>query len=129
MAAIVFPFEDDKLNNTFLKKNITTKESVKSQVLLLLYSATGERYYKPSWGSKFKRFLFDPNDTMMKQDILDDLRTSFGKFLPNIKIADITTNEETYNDVNTILVEVRYIYSDQVFNDEDSVRLRFNLEK
>ena len=59
---------------------------------LLLYSEKGELFGDPYFGAGLKRFLYDPNDIVLRDLLIDEIYVAIATFMPQIKISrkDIT---------------------------------------
>lgn len=124
---ILFPLEDDPLNSFFVKSSITTKEAVKSKILLILNTEIGEWYYRPWIGTKFKKFIFDPNDNQTRNEFEEDIKNVLSKNLPKVKISKINIDDYDDKNKNLLKITIYFSYSDNIFEDEDNVTLYFNI--
>jgi len=66
---IAFPFKDDNLKNYYLKMNKTGDDAIKSDLIHLLLTTPGGRLYLPEFGTNLRKFVFEPNDTTLREDI------------------------------------------------------------
>ena len=59
---------------------------------LLLFSEKGELFGDPYFGTGLMRFLYDPNDVVLQDILIDEIYTAIAVFMPQIKIErkDIT---------------------------------------
>jgi len=59
---------------------------------LLIFSEKGELFGDPYFGTGLKRFLYDQNDVVLQDLLIDELYTAIATFIPQIKIRreDIT---------------------------------------
>lgn len=121
---IKYPIEDSVEDNFFLKRNTTTIEAIKSNILLLLTTERGTRYYNRDFGSNVQKFLFEPNDSVTQTDIEEDIKSTISKFIPQIKVNSITFNVPD-NNRNQIIVDIQFTYSDAnaVFRDNISIQI------
>ena len=53
---------------------------------LLLWSEKGELFGDPYYGTGVKRYLFDQNDVVLQDILLDDIYTAITLFIPQIKV-------------------------------------------
>ena len=96
---IKFPFEESE-DGIFLKMNKTSSDQIKSDLIHLLLTKTGERLYNPLFGSDLLRFLFEPNDNDTYEDIKTNIQDSVSKFIPNITINDIIVKLDDVSDIS-----------------------------
>ena len=59
---------------------------------MLIFSEKGELFGDPYFGTGLKRYLYDPNDTIARDLLIDELYLAIATFMPQIKIRrkDIT---------------------------------------
>ena len=72
---------------------------------MLIFSEKGELFGDPYFGVGLMRFLYDPNDTIIKDILIDEIYVAIATFMPQIKISR--------NDINisvsgtTVLCELK----------------------
>ena len=54
---IKFPLRDDVTTNTYFQMSTVTKEAFSSDLLLLLLTQRGERYYEPDYGTNLLKYI------------------------------------------------------------------------
>lgn len=102
-TGIKFPFEQSE-KGFFLKMNQTSSEQIKSDLLHLLLTRTGERLMSPLFGSDLLRFLFEPNDQDTYENIRSSIQESVSKWIPIITINDIVVEmDDSSNKEDTSL--------------------------
>lgn len=122
---IKFPLNDDE-NNYLFKLNNTTKDAITSNLLLLLLTEKGERYYNPNYGTNLIKYIFEPNDDITVKDIEKDIRDTVSTFMPNITISSIIFDEEsTDKDINRLNVMIKFVYSENAFTESGVINLTF----
>lgn len=123
---IKFPLEDDRIKNGLFEMNNLTKEALTSNLLLLLLTEKGERYYQPEYGTNLKRFIFEPNDGLNQSDIEGDIRDTVKLFIPELTITNIEIlskiDDETVKE-NQINVIVDFNYSEDVFSENGRLEI------
>lgn len=127
---IKFPLEDDTEKNGLFKLNYVTKDALVSDLKLLFLTKKGQRYYMPDYGTNLEKFIFEPKDDTTSNDIIEDLRVSVRKYMPNITINNVSffTNEDAgYSDLSDqeIRVLISFTYTDDVFSDNGTLDLTF----
>lgn len=127
---IKFPLEDDKVKNGLFKMNNTTKSALTSNLLLLLLTEKGERYYMPNYGTNLKKFIFEPNDNITIGDVEEEVRNTVREFIPQLTITSIdvyTTKDEDGNQMSEheIRLLVKFSYDEGVFNEIGVVEITF----
>ena len=91
---INFPFRDSPVGD-YLSLSVTTEEEIRSNLLHLLLTRRGSRYYLPTFGTRLYEFIFEPLDAQtfnsMKDEIYEQVRT----YIPNLTITNITIEPYT----------------------------------
>ena len=128
MINIRFPIEDDKVKNFLFKGTLTTKEALKANLLLLLNTNKGERYYLPEYGTNLNRYLFEQKDKETLSLIEEDIKNTVKKYIPQLTITEVIFFElEDENGVslaeNELGVDVKFVYNDNIFGRNDSVTI------
>lgn len=90
---IKFPFQTKSLLNTFVDLNITEMDSIKSQIMHLLFTPVGQRLRKPLFGSKLIQYIFNPNDTQTWDDVVSEIKTMISMYIPNCSLTKINVYE------------------------------------
>lgn len=114
---IKFPFEESN-RGFFVQLNQSTKEAVKSDLLHLLFTDKGSRYYLPTFGTNLKRYIFEPNDDPTHKDIIAEIQDAVNTFIPGLIINDIEVNIDP-NDENIAVVNIKFTVGEGVFAESD----------
>ena len=85
---INFPFKDS-FDGKYLDLSVQTDEEIRSNLIHLLLTRKGSRYYLPDFGTRLFEFIFEPNDAITWGQIEDEIRTSVRQFIPNLEIKSI----------------------------------------
>lgn len=125
---IKFPLEDDNVKGGLFELNNVTKDALVSNLMLLLLTERGERYYQPEYGVNIRRYIFEPNDGFTQSDIEQEIRETVKRFIPQLSInrVQIFTNqdEEAANiGDNEVSVIVDFKYSEDVFSETGRLEL------
>jgi len=84
-----FPFRDSKRGD-YLELTELEKQQIKSDLIHLLLTRKGSRYYLPEFGTRIYEFLFEPFDGLTFDAIEADIRDSVELFMPNLLINSLT---------------------------------------
>jgi phage baseplate assembly protein W len=127
---ITFPFKDDNEIKTYFQMNNVTKDSYSSNLLLLLLTQKGERYYESDYGTNLIKYIFEPNDNVTSQEIEEEIRNTVSLYIPEVKITSVTfnwNNDEEGNPTseNQLNVNVKFIYTEGSLNEEGNIDLNF----
>jgi phage baseplate assembly protein W len=69
---------------------------IKSDLLVLLLTEPGERVMLPGFGTPLKKFLFEPNDSTLVENVRNSIAESIRKWEPRIRVTAIqVTNSES----------------------------------
>ena len=95
---ITFPFSDS-FNVKFLDLTDYTSEEVRSNLIHLLLTRKGTRYFLPDFGTRIYEYIFEPLDGPTFAEIESEIRESVETYMPgvlitNIKITDASTELE-----------------------------------
>jgi phage baseplate assembly protein W len=85
---IDYPFRDS-IKGDFLRMTETTEKEVRANLLHLLLTRKGSRYYLPDFGTRLYEYIFDQNDMVAYNLIEDEIRESVRKYIPNLDINSI----------------------------------------
>jgi phage baseplate assembly protein W len=86
---INFPF-NDSYKGDYLELTETQKAEIKANLIHLLLTRKGSRYYLPTFGTRLYEFIFEPFDGLTFQAIESDIRDAIENFMPNLLVNKIT---------------------------------------
>ena len=102
---INFPFRDSRQGD-FLELTQLEAQQVKSDLIHLLLTRKGSRYYLPEFGTRLYEFLFEPFDGLTFDAIQSDIRDAVQQFMPNLLLNQITiTPADPMEEVDTMIGE------------------------
>jgi phage baseplate assembly protein W len=127
---ISYPLKDNVTTNEFLAANIITKDSYSSNLILLLLTQIGERYYNPDYGTNLLKYVFEPNDSLTASEIEKELKDTVSKYIPEIKITTVTFDWQFDDEGNPISdnqlnVNIKFVYQENYFKDEGNINIKF----
>lgn len=85
---IDFPFRDSEKGD-YLKMTETPEKEVRANLIHLLLTKKGSRYFLPDFGTKLYEYIFDQNDTVSYALIEEEIREAVRKYIPNLDINSI----------------------------------------
>lgn len=123
---IAFPFKDDNSKNYYLKMNRTGQDAIKSDLIHLLLTTPGDRLYLPDFGTNLRKFIFEPNDTTVREDIKAEVQQSISKYIPNLTITELTVERPSDSEYgsrseHTAVVRIDYVYTEGALNKVDFI--------
>jgi phage baseplate assembly protein W len=144
---IAFPFQDS-MKGTYLRLTETSNDEIRTDLIHLLLTRKGTRYFLPNFGTRLYEYIFEPMDSPTFNNIESDIRDSCERYMPNLKITNITIkaasdieemnivttqgevidrtytvpkNNETLD--HTAVIRIDYVISNDVFNSRDFIIL------
>lgn len=85
---IDFPFRNS-VKGDFLRMTESPEREVRANLIHLLLTRRGSRYYLPDFGTRLYEYIFDQNDVVTFGAIEDEIRESVKKYIPNLDINSI----------------------------------------
>ena len=143
---IAFPF-NDSTDGKYLKLTQTANDEIRTDLIHLLLTRKGSRYFLPDFGTRLYEYIFEPLDSPTFNNIESEIKQSCEKYLPQLLITNIsikaaeseeadiivTTNGDaidrsyTMPGLNgaeyTAKVRIDYTITDDVFSSKDFVIL------
>jgi phage baseplate assembly protein W len=83
-----FPFRKS-LTGDYVRMTLNRDEEIRANLIHLLLTRKGSRYFLPDFGSRLYEFIFDMNDSVTYSHIEDEIRESVKKYIPNLEINSI----------------------------------------
>lgn len=99
---INFPFRNS-LTGDYLDLTQTANQEIRADLINLLLTRKGARYFLPDFGTRLYEFIFEPFDGLTFDAIESDIRANVEKYIPNLILDRITIEpldpaEETDNE-------------------------------
>lgn len=85
MRSIKFPKMFNP-NSTRVWKSSEYLDATKQNTILLLHTTRGELFGDPYFGLMLKRYLFDQNSYILKDNIIDMIYTQLALFIPQVRV-------------------------------------------
>ncbi len=104
IKSIEFPNMFTRTSTNF----VTDKEATFQNLKYLILSEKGELFGDPFYGVGLKKYLFDQNDTIIKDLVLDDMYTAIATFMPQLRINRNDLKLRT-GDKGEIFVDIRAV--------------------
>ena len=86
---INFPFRDT-VRGDYLDLTNTAGQEIRADLINLLLTRKGSRYFLPDFGTRLYEYLFEPFDGLTFDAIESDIRASVEKYIPNLLINKLT---------------------------------------
>ena len=104
IKSIAFPNMFTRTSTNF----VTDKEATFQNLKYLILSEKGELFGDPFYGVGLKKYLFDQNDTIIRDLVLDDMYTAIATFMPQLRINRNDLKLRT-GDKGEIFVDIRAV--------------------
>jgi phage baseplate assembly protein W len=104
---IKYPFTSNNENCLYLDLNETYSDSIKSQVLHVIFTPKGQRLRKPDFGTDLIKYIFNPSDENTFGEIKNEISKQISKYVPEVMFRDITIYNDEESD-NGIIVVIEY---------------------
>lgn len=85
---INFPF-GDSLTGKYLDLSQTPTDEIKNNLIHLLLTRKGSRYFLPNFGTRLYEYIFEPLDGPTFNDIESEIKESVETYIPNLLITSI----------------------------------------
>ena len=89
---LTFPFSQS-YQGKYLGTTETSDEEVRSNLIHLLLTRKGTRYFLPDFGTRLYEYIFEPLDGPTFSEIESEIRDSVGKYIPGLTITNISITE------------------------------------
>lgn len=86
---IDYPFRDSP-KGLYLNMTETPEREIRANLIHLLLTKRGSRYFLPDFGTRLYEYIFDENDSVTFSLIEEEIRDSIKKYIPNLDINSIT---------------------------------------
>lgn len=113
---INFPFRDSRKGD-YLELTEFENQEIKADLIHLLLTRKGSRYFLPDFGTRLYEFIFEPFDNLTFDAIQSDIRDAVSTYMPglllnNISIIPMDPKEELYaeTEVNIAGPSISSIY-------------------
>jgi len=118
---IDYPFRDSNKGD-YIKMTETPEREVRANLLHLLLTKKGTRYYLPDFGTRIYEYIFEQNDTVTFNLIEEEIRDGVKKYIPNLDINSITINSaENDPDEQRTFSQIDYTVNNGAFSSSDFV--------
>lgn len=110
-----FPFQNSQQGDYLLLTEYQ-KDEIRADLLHLLLTRKGSRYYLPDFGTRLYEFIFEPFDGLTFSAIESDIRDAINKYMPNLLVNNITIEPATVDDevpagaATALIDDTPYIY-------------------
>ena len=86
---INFPFRDSRRWD-YLELTELQSQEIKADLIHLLLTRRGSRYFLPQFGTRLYEFIFEPFDGVTFTAIESDIRDAIENFMPNLLVNSLS---------------------------------------
>ena len=128
---VIFPFRNSQ-KGYYFSLSEKTDEEIRANLLHLILTKKGSRYFLPDFGTRIYEFIFEPLDGNTFEGIKSDIQEQVEKYIPNLIINDITVtpfleSDEGSRELDTDLLGTSDIYKVPGANTEEyTAKLRID---
>ena len=97
---INFPF-NDSLKGDYLSLSQNPDQEIRSNLIHLILTRKGSRYFLPDFGTNLYQYIFEPLDDIIIQKIEDEINNAVEKYIPNLQINKINITQ-FYNNIDYV---------------------------
>lgn len=121
---VKFPFTSDGYQKFFVDLNENKADSVKSQLMHIVFTPKGQRIRNPEFGTDLIKYIFDPDETTTWEAVKNEISESVSRWATNISLRNIEVVQNEDNE-HEIYVKLSYSVSDgnKVTNDSLVVQI------
>lgn len=106
---IKYPFSNNNEDGVFLDLNENEIESIKSQVLHVIFTPKGQKLRDPDFGTDLVKYIFDQGDDTGFSDVKTEITRQISKYVPSVEFKDVTIYREDETNGNGIIVIIEYM--------------------
>jgi len=127
---ITYPFKDNDETRSFIQMNQVSKDSYSSNLLLLLLTQKGERYYESDYGTNLLKYIFEQNDQITATQVEEEIRNTVALYMPEIRITSVNFNWTETEDGQPIPetqlnVNIQFVYTEGSLTEQGNLDLNF----
>ena len=83
----------DSFTGRYLDVTNSTEGEIRANLVHLLLTRKGSRYFLPDFGTRLYEFVFEPLDGPTFSDIEAEIRDTIGIYMPNLQVTNITVED------------------------------------
>jgi phage baseplate assembly protein W len=87
-----FPFRDSLVGD-YVRMTETPEQEIRADLIHLLLTRKGSRYFLPDFGTRLYQYIFEQNDSITFGHIEQEIRDAVKKYIPNLDITSINITD------------------------------------
>lgn len=123
-VGLAYPFSSFSISgsSTPFNLNYTTREQIKSNLIIFFTTNKGERPLNPNYGGGLKDILFEQLTVNTFEIVEKRIKDNLSVYFPDVKLVNLEVLEDVDNN------ELKIVMSYTVFNNnEDTIEINFNI--
>lgn len=117
---IKYPFTAQGDEKFFVDLNTTLQESIKSDIMHVIFTPKGQRVRNPNFGTNLIRFIFEPSDDVSWSNVKEEVKSAVTTYIPNVNITDINIFRRD-DDSHGIYVSIQYTIKQGNYQTSDTI--------
>lgn len=114
--SLSFPFKESEIGYIF-NYDTDNVSAIKSDVLHILVTRKGSRFFNRNFGTSLHEFLFDPNDSTTSVDIKNEINNCLETLRPDVSVKQLLIEE---TDISVI---IKFMLYDNLINNTFDMNL------
>jgi phage baseplate assembly protein W len=98
---ITFPFRNS-FDGKYLDLTDYANEEVRTNLVHLLLTRRGTRYFMPDFGTRLLEYIFEPMDGPTFQSIEAEIRDTVKRYIPNLQITNISIVDSSLEEADQV---------------------------
>lgn len=98
-----------------------SKDAIKTNLINLLLTGTGERYLNPTLGSGLRSFIFENINEASLLRIKSEVRQSIEIYFPTVRVQTLELTSQP--DTNSVVFFIKYMIVDTDIEDEITINV------
>ena len=107
---ISMTFQANPLNNDLIA--IKNENAIARSVKNIVFTLPGEKFFKPNFGSRISKVLFENIDDITASVIVDEIKESIRNFEPRVELLDVQSFPNFDNNQFDVNITYEIIGSD-----------------
>ncbi len=120
VRGIGFPI-DKGAEGYFTRRN--SRSLRQSSIMMILATRPGERVMLPLFGSRLHELMFEPNDDILQQQVIDETKGAIASWEPNVRVVAV------FPDIRLDTVKIYIDFVDLADLQQEPRRMVFDLPR
>lgn len=104
---IKYPFTNDNLDKVYMDTNKSYAESIKSQIVHVIFTPKGQKLRDPDFGTSLIDYIFGQKDDTSFSLLKNEITSQINKYVPAANFKDINIYSDEAGE-NGVIISVSY---------------------